>query len=235
MSNKSLGFMEVIVKIFVTLIFSILLVSCATNPKAVKSDIGYSGHGKHEVFIVSHGWHTGFVVPFNSISEYVPELKSRFPNASYIEFGWGDEGFYQAREITTQITIKAIFWPTGSVIHAVAVPNTDVAGYFANSDIKILPVTDTELIKLNEFISGSFARNESGVITLKKGIYGNSQFFKGVGSYYLMNTCNKWTAKGLKSMGVDISPTFRLTASSIMEHLDKLETPLIHASTPPKI
>jgi hypothetical protein len=34
-----------------------------------------------------------------------------------------------------------------------------------------------------------------------------------------MNTCNKWTAKGLKSAGMDISPTFKLTADSIMDYL----------------
>jgi hypothetical protein len=31
-----------------------------------------------------------------------------------------------------------------------------------------------------------------------------------------MNTCNKWTAKGLKSAGMDISPMFKLTAGSVM-------------------
>ena len=34
-----------------------------------------------------------------------------------------------------------------------------------------------------------------------------------------MNTCNKWTAKGLKSAGMDISPTFKLTADSIMDYV----------------
>ena len=57
------------------------------------------------------------------------------------------------------------------------------------------------------------------MLALKNGIYGNSQFYKGVGDYYLMNTCNKWTAKGLKSIGMDISPIFKLTADSIMTYI----------------
>ena len=57
------------------------------------------------------------------------------------------------------------------------------------------------------------------MVELESGIYGNSQFYKGVGDFYLMNTCNKWTAKGLKSAGMDISPTFKLTADSIMDYL----------------
>ncbi|MGF1760774.1 DUF2459 domain-containing protein, partial [Photobacterium sagamiensis] len=45
------------------------------------------------------------------------------------------------------------------------------------------------------------------------------QFYKGVGDYHLMNTCNQWTAKGLKSTGMDISPTFKLTAGSVMKYV----------------
>ncbi|MFB8829603.1 hypothetical protein ACE0DR_10225 [Azotobacter sp. CWF10] len=38
-----------------------------------------------------------------------------------------------------------------------------------------------------------------------------------------MNTCNKWTAKGLRSAGVDIFPAFKLTAGSIMKSIAKIE------------
>ena len=62
------------------------------------------------------------------------------------------------------------------------------------------------------------------LLKLQKGIYGDSQFYKGVGNFHLMNTCNKWTAKGLKSIGMGISPTFKLTAGSIMNYLAKLNS-----------
>ena len=66
----------------------------------------------------------------------------------------------------------------------------------------------------------SFFRNKKGgVVPLNKGIFENSQFYQGEGDYYLMNTCNKWTAKGLKSAGMDISPAFMLTAGSIMDYI----------------
>jgi len=39
--------------------------------------------------------------------------------------------------------------------------------------------------------------------------------------YYLTNTCNKWTAKALKSIGMDIKPIFYLSAESIMDYLNK--------------
>ena len=66
---------------------------------------------------------------------------------------------------------------------------------------------------------------------LQKGIYGDSQFYSGVGDFYLMNTCNRWTAKGLKSIGMDISPTLKLTAGSVMNYLTKAKIALTIEST----
>ncbi len=46
-----------------------------------------------------------------------------------------------------------------------------------------------------------------------------------------MNTCNTWTAKGLKSAGMDISPTFKLTADSIMDYMKEYRQSLTIVST----
>jgi uncharacterized protein (TIGR02117 family) len=175
--------------------------------------------GQEEIFIVNHGWHTGIVVPAKKIQNQLPKLRERFGDIPYIEFGWGDKNYYQAKEKTTGLTLKAILWPTESVIHAVAVPEkTDK--FFANSIVETLCLSGREYSSLLRFISESFYKDEHGeILELKGGLYGNSQFYKGVGNFYLMNTCNKWTAKGLKSAGIDISPTFKLTADSIMDYL----------------
>ncbi len=192
---------------------------CSSKPYVVdRPKEGFVG-GLNQVYVVRHGWHTGFVIPAVDIHKSVPELKKRFPHARNIEFGWGDKGFYQAEEITTGITLQAMFWPTESVVHAVAVPN-DVERYFFGSNIEILCLSVSEYLSLINFISNSFARNEAGdVVPQKSGIYGNSQFYQGVGSFYFMNTCNKWTAKGLRSAGLSIAPMFKLTAGSIINYL----------------
>lgn len=202
----------------------LVLSGCASQPFVVKSNVNYTGRGANDVYVVDHGWHTGFAVPAHAIEESLPELKSRFPEASYIEFGWGDKGFYQAKQITTGLTVRAIFWPTDTVIHAVAVPG-NVYEYFPYSKIQRLCVTDDELSSLVRFISESFYRDKNGnVLKLRNGIYGDSQFYKAVGNYYLMNTCNKWTAKGLRNIGLDISPMFKLTAGSVMSSLDGIDS-----------
>ncbi len=179
---------------------------------------------RNEVYVVNHGWHTGFVVPASGIHQAMPELKQRFENAPYIEFGWGDNEFYQAEEITSGITLKAIFLPTDSVVHAVLVP-LKVDRYFKNSEVEKFCLEDSELESLIKFISSSFYRDESGnILKLNHGIYGDSQFYKAKGDFHIFNTCNKWTAKGLESAGMKISTTFKLTAGSIMNFLSREES-----------
>lgn len=198
----------------------VILSGCSSRPDIVRHEPAFSASGQHRVYVVSHGWHTGFVIPSRQVYSRLPVLEKRFGNTGSIEFGWGDKGFYQAEEITSGLTFRAIFWPTESVMHTVSVP-ANVQEYFPNSEIISICMNDHELTSLLEFIADSFARDPShDIIPLKNGLYGDSQFYKGVGDYYLMNTCNKWTAKGLRSSGMDISTTFKLTAGSIMNYLN---------------
>ena len=217
-------------KNFILLII-IILGGCSAKPYIVSYAEEFEGSGQNEVYVVSHGWHTGFVIPAPEIQRVIPELERRFGNTPYIEFGWGDKGFYQAKETTLGLTLRAIFWPTESVVHSVAVPQK-VEEYFSNSEVTKLCLSDGELSALIGFISSSFYRDKSGnLLELQKGIYGDSKFYSGVGDFYLMNTCNRWTAKGLKSIGMDISPKLKLTAGSVMNYLTKANTALTIEST----
>lgn len=213
------------------ILIALALSGCSTKPHIVKTtDIKTSK--SMGVSIVSHGWHTGFVVPSDTITSRLPQLKERFENSPYLEFGWGDKGFYQSEEITSSLTIRAIFWPTESVVHVVEVPEPAEV-YFPDSKIITLCLQSDQYSKLVAFIESSFYKEVGGKIhPTKNGIYGNSQFYKGVGDYYLMNTCNKWTAKGLASTGMDITTTFKLTADSIMDYLSDENIALKYYSTP---
>jgi uncharacterized protein (TIGR02117 family) len=220
----------------ILLLLSILLVTeHFVKPMVVKPiETGKTGGveiGSNEIYVISHGWHTGFAIPADKIGKYLPTVQKRFNKASFIEFGWGDKGFYQAKKITIGLTIQAIFWPTESVVHAVSVPN-EVVDYFQNSQVVKICLSTASMNALMQYISNSFYRNKKGQIKkLQNGIYGDSQFYKGIGDYYLMNTCNKWTAKGLKSAGLNLSPTFKLTAKSIMNYLESNENVLTCASS----
>lgn len=218
-------------KIIVVALF-LITTACSSLPHVVEPIPGDKAPLDGDIFVVSHGWHTGIVIPSKLITARIPDLKERFGDTPFLEFGWGDKGFYQSKEITSGLTISAIFWPTDSVLHVVSVP--EIANkYFSNSHVEKICITETGYSTLIRFIESSFDKNDKGeIIKLKNGIYGNSQFYKSVGDYYLMNTCNKWTAKALRSAGLDISTFFKLTSSSIMGYIIENNEGLIKQSCP---
>ena len=187
-----------------------------TNQSMVCFSKEFNGNKINEIFIVNHGWHTGFVIPSEAIKKNIPALKDRFRGNPHIELGWGDKDFYQSNEFFWGITLSAMLWPTDSVIHTVAVPKK-VERYFSNSEVEKICLSNEEFSSLILFISNSFFRDENGNLEkLKKGLYGDSQFYSGVDAFHIMNTCNRWTAKGLKSIGLEISTANKLTANSVM-------------------
>ena len=191
--------------------------ACSGKPEPVEPGPALPGETRaYQLFVVSHGWHTGLIVPGNFLTHAIPELKERFGDAAYYEIGWGDKGFYQAREITARLTLQAMFWSESAIMHVVAVP-ADVQRYFAQSEVLRTCLTQGQMSSLSTFVSKSLARDSQGkVVRLTQGIYGNSQFYGGEGRYHLLNTCNTWTAKGLQSAGLDLSPSLHLLSGSVM-------------------
>ena len=210
--------------------FVLFIAGCATAPDALAPPVDHSPTQPRaqRIFAVGHGWHVGLVLPAEPLVSTLPELKRRFGNTQYLEIGWGDKGFYQApdQDITFALTLQAMFWSSGAVMHVVALPaardnpRDSPFEYFAASDIVELCVTDHELAALNNFVARSFLKDKHGrAIEMKRGIYGDSQFYQADGRYHLLNTCNKWVAKGLHSMGLSIDPTFKLTSASVLDWL----------------
>lgn len=191
--------------------------ACSTLPEAIDSkDIHQTCQGNHEIYLLNHGWHTGLAIKAADLNHVIPALSQRFPDSLYYEIGWGDTGFYQANEITTELTLRAMFWSGGSVLHIVGLTENPKI-YFSNSEVKVIKSDHPGYENMLSFIKASFQTDRNGqTIPEKAGIYGDSQFYTAVGRYQLFNTCNKWTAKALNSGGYSISPTFRLTSSSVM-------------------
>lgn len=197
----------------------LLLVGCSGKPYVVESPPQADAIQSHHVYVVSHGWHAGLIVPARAVNHAVPDLAARFGDIAWYELGWGDKGFYQSQEITTGLTLQAMLWSEGAVMHVVAIPGSPLK-YFAGEELIGTCLTDHEFESLTQFIADSFVRDGEGdAISLRPGMYGNSQFYNGVGRYALFNTCNKWTAKALRSAGLDITPTFNLTSESVMSDL----------------
>ena len=206
---------------FLLFLLLALLTACSELPEAIEPPEENNKTKSSLIYVTSHGWHTGIIIHTNKISPLLPELASRFAAYEYLEIGWGDAGFYQAEKITAVLAVKAILWPTDTVVHVVGF-NEKPEQYFVGSEIVKFTVSEAQYKNLMKFLGSSFAESEENeILEMGAGLYGNSQFYKGAGSYFAMNTCNKWTAKALYSAGVKIDPKFKLTASSILKSVTK--------------
>lgn len=213
---------------------ALVLAGCSTQPKPVRDSspspyitqallassdtpaAGVPAQALHTFYLLSHGWHTGVALKSEDVFLYLPQLRQRFPARQWLEFGWGDSGFYQAQTITISIAFKALFVPTTAVVHVVGF---DLAppDYFPHSDSMRQQVNTAHYQDLLAFIAQSFQVDQEGQLERQsQGIYGDAQFYTGVGNYSVISTCNKWTAKALYSAGMDVPVALSLTASSVM-------------------
>ncbi|GAA5215783.1 TIGR02117 family protein [Corallincola platygyrae] len=198
------------------LLASFFCVGCSTRWQYLPTDEELN-QPLPKIYVVGHGWHTGLVVPASAIPKDLAEIHQTLPFSAFYEIGWGDKGFYQADEITSGITVRAIFWPTESVMHVVSLPK-EPQTFFPQSDVVELKLSQQALDKLMVAISRSFARDSQGeILRTQKGLYGQSWFYQGEGSYYMTNTCNTWVAKMLDEAGVPFRTFMTLTSSSVIE------------------
>jgi uncharacterized protein (TIGR02117 family) len=175
------------------------------------------------VTIVNHGKHSGIILSRKDASEHLRVFKD-FEEARFLEIGWGDEKYYQAKVVTSKMTLLAAFWPTDSVLQVVSIP-TEPSAYFPDKEIVVLELSDEGFRNLVGFVDGTFARDGRGEpIPLGKGLYGESRFYRANGTFHLFNNCNAWTAKALRAAGFPVSTFYVYTSDNLFYQLEQYKT-----------
>ncbi|MEA2079295.1 MAG: DUF2459 domain-containing protein [Pseudomonadota bacterium] len=173
------------------------------------------------IYLVSHGWHAGIVLRRAEISDSDWPALEDFPDAHYLEVGWGDMDFYLTPDPHWGLTLKAALWPTASALHIIGF-NGPVPAYFPYSEIIRIELSSAGFEQLSHTIAASFATDEVGNTTsLGPGLYGNSRFYLSRETYHLFNTCNVWTARVLRAAGLPITPLRAITAEDLMSQARK--------------
>ncbi len=202
---------------YVMLVCAIALAACTAAAPQPAAD---EGPRTHTVRAISNGWHTAIVVERAELvaTGLLPEADD-FPNAMFLEFGWGDRVYYPAREKTLGMTLDAALTGTPAVMHMAGLARPPESTY---QDVEVVPVALTEdgFRRMIGAIAGDFERPDgTRAAPVSRGLYTDSYFYNARGTFHLFNTCNTWTARILRTGGVDLSPSGIVTADEMMERL----------------
>jgi uncharacterized protein (TIGR02117 family) len=164
---------------------------------------------------MSNGFHTGLILPTEDVPRDAwPELDA-IPDHPWVEVGWGSEIFYRAKKITAPVVVGA-FLPNASVLHVVGWDRAPDE-LFTSGDLIRLQIDEDQFADLCRYIHAGYVLDQEGhPQDLGPGIYGDSKFFRARGKYYFPNTCNVWTAKGLKAAGLPIVPELCGAADAVL-------------------
>lgn len=173
----------------------------------------------HSIYVVRQPWHTGIVVLAADVPANAWLARRDFPDAAYLEVGWGDRAYYQAADPGVWLGLRALFWPTPGVLH-VAAFNGPVERTFGSTEILELRVSARGLARLVEVVRDSHELDASGrPIALGPGLYGASRFYASREKFHLFKTCNVWTASVLLEAGIPVSPGLAFSAGNLMTQL----------------
>ena len=200
-------------------LFISILAACALNPTNSTIINECDEPESKSFYIVNHGLHTGIAVKRHDLAEIVPSLETDMHSGEYLEVGWGDERFYQAPTATAGLAIRAMLWPTASVLHLVAIPESPQRT-FPKLEILEISVPGSGYRKLLQYIADTFERTSDDHITrLGPGLYGNSNFYKATGSFHTFNTCNTWVARAIETTGYPMTSEGIVRAESLLSQL----------------
>jgi uncharacterized protein (TIGR02117 family) len=167
------------------------------------------------VFVVSHGYHAGIVLPRITLAEAAARrgyaaliaVSTLFGPFPFLEMGWGDEEFYRSvptiASVTVPMAARALFLPGNpSVVHVVGLSYPPRAAFPA-SDIIALELSAEGFDRVLARIDATFAP-AAGVPAddAGPGLYGPSRFYRARGTFNIFHVCNHWLADLLDAAGV---------------------------------
>jgi len=156
-------------------------------------------------WLVTQDAHTGIAVRRADIPAGLWPESRDFPQADYLEVGWGERNYYMGRDQGFWGTLRVALGSNPSVLHVAGIRGPLPVSFPASEIIELsLPAAGYE--RLIRHIHDAYDRTGAPVVApLGPGLYGDSRFYPGRESFSLLRTCNVWTAQGLRDAGLPVS------------------------------
>jgi uncharacterized protein (TIGR02117 family) len=192
-----------------------------------------AGAATVRVFVVSHGYHAGIVLPRATLAEVAARrgyaaliaVATRFGAFAFLEMGWGDEEFYRSAPTISSVTVpmaaRALFLPGNrSVLHVVGLSYPPRAAFPA-ADIIALDLSAEGFDRVLARIDATFA-SAAGVPAedTGPGLYGPSRFYRARGRFNIFHVCNHWLGELLDAAGVPTAPMLATLPAGLLLDLE---------------
>ena len=180
------------------------------------------------IYVTSDGFHTNFFVPVKAadfdwqqrldLAQIAPQNPATY---RYLQFGWGDRIFYVDTPSWDQVkptnALRALFyWQNASALFVKGHATLPTPG---SDTLKCLRLSQSDYLALMQFIERSFDLDPQGQKQrIASGQDQQSSFYAATGHYSAFNTCNSWTADGLRVAQVN-TPLWAGLANPLMQQL----------------
>ena len=186
------------------------------------------------VHVVDHGYHSGIVLRQADLrataveigrtepgaAERLRWLATRYPQAEWLEIGWGDAAFYQVTPTLADLDIwlglRAILWPTESALQIVPI-HAAPEDVFRQSRRVSLRLSPSGFNRLGRELAAAIPDRSRE--PLGPSLYGEGAFYPSALDYHLFRTCNHWISGLLRAAGVPSSSLPGTFSTTLMAEL----------------
>jgi len=172
------------------------------------------------IYVLLGGWHTELALPLSQIDSPLAALKSEFPGARTLVFGWGARDYYMAPNPGLAEAMRALS-PGPAVMLVMGQP----AASARSDNAFVVYLSHQGAARLSQWLWNELAKDGAGQPhRIAAGPSPQSLFYAATGSYDASHTCNTWTAEALRIAGLPIDANV-VFADQVTAQLAPFATP----------
>jgi len=158
-----------------------------------------------ELHLYSNGYHSDIGAPAAVFPEDHP-LRRLYPDARTFLIGWGDRAFYASDGSDVLLGLDALIPPSPSVFH-ITYDAAEASAYLGPTDDIAIGVSREGAAQFVDYVDRYLVLDEDGgALRVSDGkVVGRSSFLRSRGSFHILNVCNQWMARALRTAGVNVN------------------------------
>jgi uncharacterized protein (TIGR02117 family) len=178
--------------------------------------------GVRSIFVVAHSYHSGLAVRTRDVPADAWPAQRDFPNADYLEVGWGEREYYAQPNPGLSVILHALFVPSLSTIHVVPVTGS-LTSFFLNSEIVELHVPQAGFERMVAFVRDTYELDAEGrPVSIPSGPDEVGRFYASKRTFHITENCNVWVARALEAAGLPVHPKEATTVGRLLQQVRSL-------------